>query len=280
MLLPEEINWYIDHEKGVYECAGYSIETCGALYIDKIDGIRLSTRPDCIDDYVLTQLKKYGVTAIELGAQSMSEDVLLRSNRGHTSDDTRRAAKLIRDHGFSLVLQMMTGLPGDDRETSVYTARELIALKPDGVRIYPAVVLPRTKMWDMAEEGTYIPQSVDEAVGVCSEIIPMFVREGISVLRVGLMDNEILAGGNVKGAYHPALGELCYAEVFYNAARQILLGTSFSNVSIEVPKGAVSKMTGHKGRNTQRLKDEFAISMLKVRERDELKGFEVKITAI
>lgn len=247
-------------------------------YIDELDGLRLSTRPDCIDDYILSQLKSYGVTAIELGAQSMADEVLLKSNRGHTSGDTKKASHLIKKYGFSLVLQMMTGLPGDSEDTSIFTAKEIIKLRPDAVRIYPSVVLPNTKLWDMAKSGEYMPHGVDEAVKVCSKIIPMFRRENISILRVGLMDNEILSHGSVMGAYHPSLGELCYSEVFYNAACDILRGsTNYRRIEIHVPYGAVSKMTGHRGKNIERLKEKFSLKSVKVRECERLKDFDVEI---
>lgn len=250
-------------------------------YRKRINGIRLSTRPDAIDEKILSELRAYGVTAIELGAQSMSDRVLSLSNRGHTADDTRRAARLIKDAGFSLGLQMMTGLVGDDRETSLYTARELIALRPDTVRIYPCVVLPGTALWDMAERGEYEPQSVSEAVSLCAELIPMFVRENITILRVGLMENEILSSGKVLGAYHPSLGELCYSRVFYNAACGEIerLGRP-TRIEIRVPARASSKMTGYKRSNIEKLKERFSLDHIKVREDDSLKGFQVIIKSI
>ena len=250
-------------------------------YRGRIDGIRLSTRPDAIDESILSELRAFGVTAIELGAQSMSDRVLRLSNRGHTSDDTRRAARMIREGGFSLGLQMMTGLVGDDRETCLYTARELIALRPDTVRIYPCVVIPGTRLWDMAERGEYTPQSVSEAVSVCAELIPMFTRENTTILRVGLMENEILSSGEVKGAYHPSLGELCYSRVFYNAACRELERTGApKRIEIRVPLRASSKMTGHKRENIEKLRARFSLGYIKVREDESLKDFEVQVNCV
>ncbi len=190
--------------------------------------------------------------------------------------DTVNASRLIKTYGFCLVLQMMTGLPGDTVEKAISTARKIIALEPSGVRIYPAVTLPNTKMWDMAVSGQYTPQSVEEAVKVCAKLIPLFVDAGISVLRVGLMDNEILARGEVMGAYHPALGELCYSEVFYNKARELLSShRDGGNVTLHVPQGMVSKMVGQHSKNISRIKAEFSIKNIKVRESDQLNGFDI-----
>ncbi len=115
-----------------------------ALDRGEIDAIRLSTRPDAIDEAVLKRLKDYGVETIELGAQSMNDEVLLLSGRGHRAEDVEKASRQIRAAGFRLILQMMTGLPGDSDERSLETARRIAALKPDGVRIYPTVIVRDT----------------------------------------------------------------------------------------------------------------------------------------
>ena len=183
-------------------------------------GIRLSTRPDCIDDEVLVELKAAGVTVIELGAQSMRDEVLAKSGRGHTADDTRRASALIKAHGIRLGLQMMTGLPGDDDEGALYTANELVKLEPECVRIYPTVVLKSTALARMLEHGEYVPQTVDEAVALCARLVRVFDAAGVKVIRLGLQRTESCESDIIAGAWHPAFGELVYGELKYEDMRR------------------------------------------------------------
>ena len=143
----------------------------GFLGENGFKGIRISTRPDCIDAEILDVLKKYGVTTVELGAQTMRDEVLIKNQRGHTADDVRAASKLIKEYGFDLGLQMMVGLPEDTKKAdAVFTANELIKLRPDCVRIYPAVILPHTKMAQWFSSGEYVPMKLDDAVEVCAEL--------------------------------------------------------------------------------------------------------------
>ncbi|MBR4888428.1 MAG: radical SAM protein, partial [Clostridia bacterium] len=178
-------------------------------------GIRLSTRPDAIDEDVLTVLKHYGVTAIELGAQSMRDDVLLANYRGHRAADVEAAAALIKAHGFSLGLQMMTGLYGDTDEGALYTAEEFIRLQADTVRIYPAITLPGTMLAHWYAKGQYRPQKLEEAVGLCAGLLERFEAAGVNVIRVGLHDSPELAQNHIAGPYHPAFRELCESRRFF-----------------------------------------------------------------
>ncbi len=179
-------------------------------YLDKglVDGIRLSTRPDYIDEKRLGLLEEYGVTNIELGAQSMNDEVLLRAGRGHSADDVRRASELILKRGFVLGLQMMTGLPLDTPERAKYTAESFAALGAREVRIYPTLVMKNTALADMLERGEYRPQSVEEAVSLGAELYAFFKGRGIKVLRIGLSDSAELKENCLAGPYHPAMGEL------------------------------------------------------------------------
>ena len=239
-----------------------------------IDSIRLSTRPDCIDDETLIRLKKYGVKTIELGVQSMCEDVLIKSNRGHTKEDAVRSARLIKKEGFSLILQMMTGLPGDTLENSLYTAREIAKLEPDGVRIYPTVVIKDTKLWEMWLAGKYNEHTVDEAVNYCSEILEIFRDKNIPVIRLGLNPTEELSGGSAAaGAYHPAFGELVYGEMYYKKERELLKDhIGAKKVVFGVKKGKISTATGQKKRNITRLYEEFKIGQIKFCETEVIDG--------
>lgn len=186
------------------------------IYIDNgdVSGIRVSTRPDCIDDEVLSLLKSYGVTAIELGAQSMDDEVLSLNRRGHTSADVIASSKMIKSYGFELGLQMMTGLYGDTSEKDICTAEKIIKLQPKTVRIYPTVVFENTLLALLYKQGKYTPQTVENAVKLGARLIPMFEKEGISVIRFGLhsADTKKILGG----AWHPALAQLVYSEIFKN----------------------------------------------------------------
>ena len=175
----------------------------------KIQGIRLSTRPDAIDDGILQNLKKHSVTEIELGVQSMCDDVLKLNNRGHSARDVVDASKLIRQHGFSLGLQMMVGLIGDDREKSVYTAYEIAKLNPDFVRIYPTLVFNNTALGDFYKKGEYIPLSLDAAVNICRDISDIFDEFNIKIIRMGLyLSDEADIENCLAGPYHPRFREL------------------------------------------------------------------------
>ena len=230
----------------------------------KITGIRLSTRPDFISAHILDVLCEYGVTTIELGAQSMDDAVLLASERGHTAKDTEIAAKMIKSRGFSLVLQTMTGLPGDSREKDVYTARKIAELAPEAVRIYPCVVLKGTKLEKAMISGEYTPQSVEEAVEICADLIDYYEKNGIKVIRAGLHSSDLAKNGSVAaGAFHPAFGEMCQSELIYRKLREkIIKNGVFSGVfCIAAKESDVSKTVGQKRKNIRRLEDEFDIKI-------------------
>ena len=202
----------------------------------RVSSIRLSTRPDAIDAERLAFLHEYGVETIELGSQSMDDGVLLASNRGHTAADTVRAAELIRSSGFRLILQMMTGLPGSNDEKDLATARAILSLRPDGVRIYPTVIVRDTALYDMWRAGRYREHTVEDAVRVCARILPLFQAAGIPVIRLGLNPTDELSGGGaVAGAYHPALGEQARSLLEpLRGAKQVILSVHPSRVSAAI----------------------------------------------
>ena len=242
-----------------------------ALDRGEIDAVRLSTRPDAIDDTVLERLKAYGVETVELGAQSMDDEVLRRAERGHTAQDVERASKLIKAAGFRLILQMMTGLPGATDESDIETARRLIALGPDGVRVYPTVIVRDTALFDLWQAGEYREHTVEDAVRVCAKIVPLYEAAGIPIIRLGLNPTEELSGGAaVGGAYHPALGELVKSRILLEKARALLNGIEpGSRVTLEVGRGKTSQMAGQHRENLRRLTEEYALTNLKIREKTE-----------
>lgn len=175
-----------------------------------IDKIRLSTRPDYINNYILTYLKEYGVDIIELGVQSLDEEVLKKSARGHGVEEVIKASKLIKDFGFVLGHQIMPGLPGDTFEKDIYTTKKSISMKPDICRIYPSLVIKDTAMEIMYKRGEYIPYTLEEAVEISKKMYDMYAENNIKVIRIGLQPTETISenGDVVAGPFHPAFREL------------------------------------------------------------------------
>lgn len=232
-----------------------------------VAAIRLSTRPDAIDGETLLRLKQYRVSTVELGAQSMIDEVLQASGRGHTAADTERAARLVKAAGFALILQMMTGLPGSDAVRDIETARRVAALAPDGVRVYPTVIVENTPLCDMWRAGTYEEHTVADAVAVCADILPIFEAAGIPVIRLGLNPTEELSGGAaVGGAYHPALGELVRSEILRREAAALLQSVpAGAGVTLGIAPRRVSAMIGQHRSNIAKLTAEFGLSGLCVK---------------
>ncbi len=227
--------------------------------------LRVSTRPDCVDEAVLDRLRRYGVKTVELGAQSMDEGVLRLSARGHTAEDTRRAAALVKAGGFSLVLQMMTGLPGSGPEQDIRTAEELLALGPQGLRVYPTVVLRDTALCALWQAGKYRAHTVEEAAEICAAILERAEAAGVPVLRVGLNPSPELAARVAAGAYHPALGELALSRLWLRRAERLLRDTPHGEaVTLLVPPGRESQMAGQHRQNLETLKREFGLKSLRV----------------
>ena len=237
------------------------------------DSIRLSTRPDAIDGEILGILKEHEVGTIELGIQSMNDSVLERCGRGHTAKDTRRACQAIIGRGFALVGQMMTGLPGSSAEDEKLTAAEIAAMGASAARVYPTVVFEGTPLAGMLRSGAYIPPSYEESVMRAAGALRIFADRGIPVIRIGLCESESLhtPGGIVAGAYVPSMGEEIRGEVWFSLADEALSAAKIpkdSPVTLCVPKGAVSQMTG-KGRGIlKRLENRYSLAKIHVRGED------------
>ncbi len=218
----------------------------------EIDGIRLSTRPDFIDDEILKRLVSYGTTSIELGVQSMIESVLEASGRGHTAEAVKKAVRVIKKYPVRLGLQMMTGLPGDTAEGAIKTAEELVALKPDFVRIYPTLVIRDTRLFTMYKNGSYKPQSLEEAVSLAALLVEKFKKNNITVIRTGLaVTEEISPGGSLEaGPFHSAFGELTQGEILYNKMLEEIKSARAATFLVN-PKD-ISKAVGNKQKNIKR----------------------------
>ena len=241
--------------------------------------LRVSTRPDAVTEEKLARLRRYGVETVELGAQSMCDEVLRRSGRGHTSADTVKAAKLVKDAGFTLILQMMTGLPGSDDTRDIASARAIAALLPDGVRVYPTVILRNTPLYDLWRAGEYREHTVEDAVRVCARILSIFEDAEIPVIRMGLNpSDELSAGGAAGGAYHPALGELVRARLWRDRAEALLSGIEpGADAVLAVSPNRVSVMTGQHRCNLSYLQERFSLRSVRVCASDVPDGAIVRI---
>jgi histone acetyltransferase (RNA polymerase elongator complex component) len=222
-----------------------------AVRAHALSGIRVSTRPDAITPDILDVLERYGVTAVELGAQSMNDEVLTLNKRGHTALDIINAAKLIKGRfelfKFSLGLQMMTGMYGSTPETDMQTAKEIVKLSPDTVRIYPTVVIRDTELervWDSE-------LSFDEMVSEVAKIVLLFEEANIRIIRVGLHASETLEADMTGGYYHPAFGELVENEIFCRQIAEKL--RDHGRYEIYVHPKNISKAIGQKSINKVKL---------------------------
>lgn len=216
-------------------------------------GIRCSTRPDCIDEEIVDILKHYGVTAVELGAQSMSGEVLSANDRGHTAEDVRRASALIKQSGIELGLQMMTGLYKDTPERCLETADEFIKLSPKTVRIYPTVILKNTRLGELFESGEYKSFTFDETVDLCAELLKKFTGNGIKVIRLGLHASPDVEREMLGGVYHPALREVVESRIVLWELTERLKALPKGDYSIFTDKKNISRTVGQKRENVRRL---------------------------
>lgn len=216
-------------------------------------GIRISTRPDAVDGETLGLLRRYGVTAVELGAQSMDDGVLDQNLRGYTADDVERAAGLVREAGFELGLQMMTGLYGSDEARDFMTAERLAACAPDTVRVYPTVVMEGTGLAALWRAGAYRPQTLEEAVSLGARLLEFFEGKGVRVIRMGLHAQDSLERERLAGPYHPAFRELCEGEAMRRRAEALLAGRPEGEYLLRVGPRSLSKITGHGARTVEKL---------------------------
>lgn len=254
-------------------------------YIDRgrISSVRLSTRPDYIDDEILDILKHHGVKTVELGIQSMSDKVLSACKRGHTADVSRNACKMIKKRGFELIGQMMTALPSSSPEDEVNTAAELVSLGVDGARIYPTMVFYDTELENIYNRGEYIPPDLDSLIERSEAAFSVFADAGIPVIRIGLQASDGLgdADGIVAGSYEAAMGEMVISRHYLKKLTALLEPVRDEIVGKELtvlcPKGEISKVIGQKQTNKLKILSEFNVKNLKVLENDGIILYNVLI---
>ena len=238
----------------------YLLETVKPFILQqKVKSIRLSTRPDYIDKEKLLLLKNNHVETIELGAQSMDDEVLRRSGRGHKADDTVKAARMIQNFGFRLGLQMMIGLPGDSEEKCLSTAKKFVGLCAKDVRIYPTLVIKGTPLEKLYKAGKFVPLLLDEAVEQTAAIFPVFEKAGINIIRTGLHPTEGFLDNTelVAGPFHVSFKELVLTQIWSQQLSEINNTGNFDKIIVKVPKKQLNAAVGYGGRNKNILKQKF-----------------------
>jgi histone acetyltransferase (RNA polymerase elongator complex component) len=265
----------IKEQQAYLDCAQPFIES------GKVNGIRLSTRPDYINKEILDFLKLYKVTSIELGAQSLDDEVLKLAGRGHTAAQVAEAAILIKQNGFKLGLQMMIGLPGDTAEKSLQTAKKIIRLEADCTRIYPTLVIKNTELEQLYLDGKYQPLSLEEAISRVADLVPLFIAADVKILRIGLHPSEGLLDRTslVAGPFEVAFGEMVFSEIW----KRIFSAMDYKNgkrnqLTITIANGMRNPAIGYKALNKTMLLESFRKVVFN--ESADLKGFEYYVDTV
>ena len=251
-------------------------------YLDAgfIQGIRLSTRPDYISREILLLLKRHGVTTIELGAQSLDEEVLKRSFRGHTAKQVEAASAMIREAGFHLGLQMMIGLPGDTLDKALATTEKIIALGASNTRIYPALVIRDTAMHRWYKSGKYHPLTISQAVDWSKKILLRFEAARVKVIRLGLHPSEGLLDGSelIAGPFHPSFRELVLSAIWKDLLSPLLNENKAKNkaVEIKVPAQELNYAIGYGASNKKMLLQQFKTVKFKSSSQLPSRSYEIQ----
>ena len=247
----------------------------------RVKGIRMSTRPDYISGEITDILHRYTVSQVELGIQSFSEKVLSASKRGHTPEASYNAMRLLKSEGFSVVGQMMTGLPGADIESEKETARVICSEGADGSRIYPCIVFKNTPLEEMTKRGEYIPLTVEEAVERSAAVYRIFLENGVECLKIGLHESENLHGEETyfAGPNHPAIGEMIRGRIYRENILSALENeaTKGRELTVYVPKGATSMAIGQKKANKEFIIEKTGVKKLKILEKEDLMRYNISI---
>ncbi|MDU6547398.1 radical SAM protein [Anaerococcus vaginalis] len=217
-----------------------------------IDRIRLSTRPDYINNSILDILKKYEVDVIELGIQSLDNEILNANERGHSKEDSIRASKLIKDYGFKLGHQIMPGLYKDSFDKAIKTGLESIKMNPDMVRIYPTLVIKDTKLEKLYKEGLYKPLSLHEAIEISSRLYMIYSYKKIPVIRIGLQPTENINEKKdvVAGPFHPSIRQLVETNIHKIYLEELINKYRLRDkIKIHISNREISIIAGNKKAN-------------------------------
>jgi histone acetyltransferase (RNA polymerase elongator complex component) len=267
---PVQISFYGGNFLGLKSDEINLLLDLAAGYVEKsqVDSIRFSTRPDTIGFERLDMIKSYPVKTVELGVQSMDDQVLVQARRGHSAAETIEAVRQLKACDYEIGLQMMIGLPGDSASSAMMSAKKITALRPDFVRIYPAIVVEGSPLAAWLKNGTYKPLTLGEAVQQVKNVYRVFEGGNINVIRMGLQASQDLDNGQtiLAGPYHPSFGHLVYSEIFYDAARNAInsLASLSNSLTISVNPRSISKMRGMHNRNIEKLKTRYGFKSIKV----------------
>ena len=243
----------------------------------RVMSIRLSTRPDYISGEILDILSSYTVRNIELGLQSMDDDVLSATHRGHSAMQARKACRAVVEAGFSLIGQMMIGLPASTPESEILTAQTICDMGASASRIYPTVVFYGTPLCEMAQCGEYTPLSVDGAVERSANALEIFQKNGVPCIRIGLCSGEALTSHDAvyAGPNHPAIGELIISECYFRRMRAYLSENDLvgRDVILHLPQREMSQAIGQRRSNLVRLQAELGTRVIRVVQDTQIDQF-------
>ena len=229
--------------------------------------IRVSTRPDALDMERLNLMRRFGVSTVELGAQSMDEEVLKLTERGHTGKDTIESVHLLKRHGFRVGIQLMPGLPGDSERRFMKTVETVVELQPDMVRLYPTIIIRGTELDRWYKEKRYQPLELEEAVSICQEACVRLEREGIPVIRIGLMSSPSLLkkGEIVAGPWHSAFGFLVRSSIHQKRIEPYLpKPESAKKIIVRAPSREIPLVRGYKNRGLRLIEDKTGAEVIHV----------------
>lgn len=245
----------------------------------EIDRIRLSTRPDYIDEIILERLASCGIDVVELGVQSFDEEVLRRSARGHDASVVFRSAELIRRYGIELGIQLMTGLPGDSYEKCMYSVEQTIHAAPSIARIYPTVVIRNTALFKMYQQGQYRPPALEETVKTVKDMYRRLTEAGIQVIRIGLKSTDLIRteNGSVVGGYHPAFRQLVESQIAREDLEAQLNGFVEGRVAFRSNSVSFSNMTGHQKMNRLYFEDKYPSLHIRYEQDNELPPLQYRV---
>ncbi len=245
--------------------------------------IRVSTRPDALDPERLKIMKSNGVRTVEVGAQSMDDQVLRLSRRGHSAQDTVKAVEVLKRYGFRVGIQLMPGLPGDSKEKFHETITRVIDLGPHSVRLYPALIIRGTGLARLYREGRYRPLDLTEAVDICLEGCMRLENEGIPVIRIGLMASPSLLeeGQIVAGPWHPAFGFLVRSAIHQKMIGPDLPGPgTASHIRILAPQRDIPLVRGHRNQGLRLIEKKTGASVLGVQADNTIPRGRVRVEVI